>query len=79
MPTGSDVSPNPDVMQIAAFTPWAAHSLIAATAESPGTAITASSGTSGSLSIEANAGTPCTSGRPGLMAKILPLKPNFWR
>jgi hypothetical protein len=44
----SPVSPKPDAMTIADFTPRSAHSSIAATAASPLTITSASSGTSGS-------------------------------
>ena len=48
----SPVSPNPDAITIAAFTPRAAHSSTAATVASPPTITSASSGTSGSAASE---------------------------
>ena len=60
------VSPKPEAITTATFTPRAAHASTARTASSPATATMASSGASGRSSTLAKARKPCTVARPGL-------------
>ena len=59
------VSPNPEAMTTAAFTPRAAHASTAATASAPATATIASSGVSGTRSRLGKAGRSWTTCLPG--------------
>ena len=61
------VSPKPEVITTATFTPRAAQASTAPTASSPAMATMASSGTSGVSRTLGNARSPCTVERAGLI------------
>ncbi len=70
------VSPNPDDMTTQPLTPISAASATASTAAWPGTAIRATSGTTGESRRLGTVVIPCTSGRFGLTGTTVPAYPN---
>ena len=72
----SPLSEKPELMMMHRATPAAAHSLTAATASSPGTAMMTRSGTSGKAEKPGKLAKPWTVSRCGLIAYTLPLKPK---
>ena len=71
----SPVSPKPEVITTATFTPRLAHAATAATAPMPGTATIARSGASGIEAMSGYALRPWMTGRFGLTGKMRPWYP----
>ena len=70
------VSPNPDDITTAPLTPISAATRTASTAACPGTAMRATSGTTGESSSRGTVGRPCTVSRFGFTAMTWPAYPN---
>ena len=70
------VSPNPDAIIMAIFTPAAAQASTAATAAAPGIAMIATSGVSGRAPRFGKLLRPCSSTRFGLIGNTRPRKPK---